>query len=290
MRTAYVRAALTALLVWSGIVVAAPAGAEPATELAGIKTAAVVPEGDAWDRIPTDLEYDPFFDEEFELDTTEVFDPFERTNRVILGFNRGVDFVLLDPLTRGYQIVVPGPARNAVRRVFLNLDSPSVFVNQLLQLRFRDAGETVGRFLLNTSIGAGGLFDVAIEAGWERKPADFGQTLARVGVGAGPYLMLPVLGPNTLRDGFGDIVDRMMQPMTYLIGPAPSLMIGGGTGFTLRESKVDALRALEESSVDYYAALRSAYMQNRAAQIWGSDGTGALAVGGVEAAAEIAKP
>lgn len=270
-------AATLAVLLLAVAASAEPAPA-PAAELqpAFATAAASIPEGDAWDRIPTSLEYDPFFEDEFEFDVPEIYDPFEPTNRVVLMFNRGVDTVVLDPLTRGYRFVVPEPARDAIRRVFQNLNSPSILVNQVLQLRFRDAGETFGRFVLNSSIGWGGLFDVALEAGWERQEADFGQTLALVGVGPGPYLVLPILGPNTVRDGVGDIVDRAMQPLTYLIGPTPSLVIGTGSGFTTRAAKAEALNALKESSVDYYAALRSAYLQNRAAQIWGSDGAGAL--------------
>ena len=121
--------------------------------------------------------------------------------------------------------------------------------------------------MLNSTVGIGGLFDVGVEAGWEYHAADFGQTLARVGVVSGPYLVVPVLGPNTLRDGLGDLVDILFQPLTYLVGPAPNLFLGGGRGFAELEAKTAAMEALEGSSVDYYAALRSAYMQNRRAEV-----------------------
>jgi phospholipid-binding lipoprotein MlaA len=215
-----------------------------------------------------DDDYDALFDEEFDFGAEHSpNDPFEDTNRVFLRFNRRLDRHLLRPLTRSYQYVVPGVARRGVRRMFTNFNSPSTLVNDLLQLRFTDAGKTLGRFLLNTTLGVGGIFDVGIEAGWEHHNSDFGQTLARLGVGSGPYLVLPILGPNTVRDGFGGLVDLFFQPLTYLIGPTPNVWIGTGDGFTRLEASGRSIRALEESSVDYYAALRSAYLQSRAAHV-----------------------
>ena len=113
----------------------------------------------------------------------------------------------------------------------------------------------------------GGLFDAAAEAGLEIGDEDFGQTLAKAGVGSGPYIMVPVFGPNTLRDGVGGIVDLAFDPATYLLGPIQGLFISGPRGFALREEFADDLAALEESSVDYYAAMRSAYLQTREAKI-----------------------
>jgi len=219
-------------------------------------------------RTVEDAEYDALLDEEFDFgDDLSANDPFEGTNRAFLKFNRGIDRYFLSPITRGYRFVVPEVARRGLRRMFINLNSPSILVNELLQLRFKDAGQTFGRLLLNTSLGLGGIFDVGVEAGWEHQDADFGQTLARMGVGSGPYLVLPVLGPNTVRDGLGDIVDVLFQPLTYLIGPTPNIWIGTGSGFTKLDANGPAMHALEESSVDYYAALRSAYLQARAAHV-----------------------
>jgi len=215
-----------------------------------------------------DLEADAFFDDEFDFgDEVSPNDPFERTNRSVLTFNRGLSRRVFDPMVRGYRFVVPKPARQGIRRVFTNFRTPSTLVNDLLQLRFRDAARTLGRFILNTTIGYAGIFDVAIEAGWEHHESDFGQTLGRMGVGSGPYLMLPVFGPNTVRDGFGGVVDLFFQPLTYLIGPVQNIMIGAGSSFTTLDARDTAIKALEESSVDYYAALRSAYLQSRAAHI-----------------------
>ena len=141
-------------------------------------------------------------------------------------------------------------------------------MNNLLQLRFRDAAETIGRFALNTTLGVGGLLDPAVEAGWEYRSADFGETLAFMGVGSGPYIIMPMLGPSTMRDGIGQVVDRVFHPLTFVIGLGPNLLImGGGEGFSMREQYLDELEALEESSIDYYAVLRAAYFQQRDKQL-----------------------
>ena len=215
-----------------------------------------------------DPEYDELFDEAFGLgEEAEPNDPFERTNRALLSFNRGLDRRVFDPMIRGYQFAVPSSTRRGIQRAFTNLKAPSTLVNDLLQLRFKDSATTFGRFVLNSTIGFGGIFDVAIEAGWEHHESDFGQTLGRLGVGAGPYLMVPVFGPNTFRDGFGGIVDLFFQPLTYLIGPVQNILLGVGSGFSTLDARGGAIKALEESSVDFYAALRSAYLQSRAAHI-----------------------
>jgi phospholipid-binding lipoprotein MlaA len=215
-----------------------------------------------------DPEYDDLFEDEFEFgEEAGPNDPFEGSNRALLTFNRGLSRHVFDPLIRGYRFVLPKPARQGVHRAFVNLKAPSTLVNDLLQLRFKDAAQTLGRFILNTTLGFGGIFDVGIEAGWEHHEADFGQTLGRLGVGAGPYLVLPIFGPNTFRDGFGGVVDLFFQPLTYLIGPVQNIVLGVGSGFTTLDARDAAMKALEDSSVDYYAALRSAYLQSRAAHI-----------------------
>jgi phospholipid-binding lipoprotein MlaA len=217
--------------------------------------------------------FDDIFDEDFDApDPMLEADPFERTNRNVFFFNQQVETVLFDPITRGYRFLVPAPARRSIRRAALNLYSPKTVVNDLLQLRFVDAAETLGRFVLNSTLGLGGLLDPAIEAGWEQHESDFGQTLAKFGVGSGPYLMIPVFGPTTVRDGFGTVVDLAFQPLTYILGPTDLLLqvyIGSGTGLTALDDAHDKLQALEDSSVDYYAALRSAYLQSRRATIHG---------------------
>jgi phospholipid-binding lipoprotein MlaA len=231
-------------------------------------------------------EADPLFDESFDEDLegapATYPDPFESTNRGVLAFNRQVDKWILDPVTRAYQFVVPKPARNAVSRFFLNLGSTKTLVNDCLQLEWTDAGVTTARLVLNTTFGVVGLFDVAAELGLEAHESDFGQTLALAGTPSGPYLMLPVLGPADLRDGFGVLVDGFFQPTYYILGPlnvtlgpvimqSPGaiLIYGGSSGLTLRDRNFAKLQDLENSSVDYYAAMRSGYYQDRVGQIWG---------------------
>jgi phospholipid-binding lipoprotein MlaA len=231
---------------------------------------------------------DPLFDADAE--PPGFPDPFEGVNRITFEFNRKVDRWVFDPITRAYRFVVPAPARRAVRRAFVNLDAPVTFVNDILQLEPRDAAVTLARFVVNTTVGIGGLFDVAGDyadlAGHE---SDFGQTLALAGMPSGPYLVIPVLGPNSARDTTGYVVDFLFRPTTYLLTPGGTVVLSGfvnpsgsgflfttifegstelAEGFATREASGEALHALEASSVDYYAALKNAYYQNRTALIW----------------------
>jgi phospholipid-binding lipoprotein MlaA len=212
-------------------------------------------------------------------------DPLEPLNRKTLVFNQGVDRFILNPITTVYRFIVPEPGRRAVRRVLANLESPATLVNDVLQLEFKDAGVTTARFLVNSTVGLAGIFDVGNEIGLPPHRSDFGQTLARAGVGSGPFLILPVLGPSTARDGAGTVVDAFLHPTLYVLGPVDQVIYssihGGSAGIALFDQQADNLQQLEESSVDYYAALRSAYYQNRIAQIRGDDvapGSVAIAV------------
>jgi phospholipid-binding lipoprotein MlaA len=247
------------------------AGLPACAELApAAQDASVIPAGGnpSSDTAIDDPGYDEFFDDDYGFGGgAEPNDPFEGTNRTLLAFNCVLSRRVFDPLVRGYRFVVPELARRGVQRVFANIKAPATLANDLLQLRFKDAAQMLGRFVLNSTLGFGGIFDVGIEAGWEYHEADFGQTLGRMGVGSGPYLVLPVFGPNTIRDGFGGVVDMFFQPLTYLIGPVQNLAIGATGGFAVLDAQDNALKALEDSSVDYYAALRSAYLQSRAAHI-----------------------
>jgi phospholipid-binding lipoprotein MlaA len=202
-----------------------------------------------------------------------VSDPLEPANRAIFGFNQQLDRWFWTPITDAYQFVTPEPVRRGVRRVFRNLNTPIFLVNNVLQLRFRDAGETLGAFALNSTLGVLGFFEPSREAGWEPHPADFGQTLGLAGVASGPYVVVPILGPTTVRDGFGSAVDRFFQPLSYMLGIPTQLLWGGGAGISLREESEEALEALEESSVDFYAAMRSAYVQNREKQVTDARGS-----------------
>jgi phospholipid-binding lipoprotein MlaA len=232
---------------------------------------------------------DPLFDEDRDEGDAGYPDPLEPINRYTFRFNRQVDRWVFEPVTRFYRFLVPAPARRAVRRVFVNLDAPVTIVNDVLQLEPRDAAVTAVRFVINTTAGIGGLFDVAADfADLEGHESDFGQTLALSGVPTGPYLIVPILGPNSTRDATGYLVDILFRPTTYLLTPGGTVFISGfvnpgsellfttllegstelAEGIATREASGQALAALEASSVDYYAALRNAYYQNRMSIIW----------------------
>ncbi len=212
------------------------------------------------------------FDAELKGESGYFPDPVERQNRAIFRFNCKVDDWILDPVARTYAFAVPNPVRAAMRRFFDNLNSPVVMVNDLLQREGKDAGITTARFALNTTVGIGGLFDPATAVGLEGHYSDFGQTLALAGVASGPYLIVPVFGPTTMRGGVGTLVDVLFRPTTYLLGAGDqfyySTIYGGSVGVIAREQNAQAIEILKASSVDYYAALRSAYYQLRTAQIW----------------------
>jgi phospholipid-binding lipoprotein MlaA len=157
-----------------------------------------------------------------------------------------------------------------INRAFKNLGSPVILANHMLQFRVVAAATTTTRFVINSSIGLAGLFDPAANF-FEvyRIEGDFGQTLARYGSPSGPFLMLPLFGPSTMRDVFGDVVDILADPVSYVLGPYAwwTLLLGGSEGLSSRESHLADLQALEADSVDFYSALRSAYLQSRDAMV-----------------------
>lgn len=198
-----------------------------------------------------------------EADT--VYDPIEPVNRAIFFINDQIDTYLFRPLAWAYGAVTPDPVRFAVRRAFVNLGSPARFANDLLQGEVEDAGETGARFLINSSVGIAGLFDVAENIGLPHHPADFGQTLYTYGAGAGPYIMVPILGPTTLRDGAGRIVDTVFDPFSYMLNTWPEgLALDAGEGLVKREGLFVVLDDTKANSVDYYAGIQALYYQSRA--------------------------
>jgi len=218
--------------------------------------------------------FDPLFDEydeELEHIQPGFPDPAEGPNRSVHVFNGFVDKWLLDPITYAYGWITPNPLKRAIRRFFTNLGEPATTANDLLQLEWKDAGVSASRFVLNTTFGIAGFFDVAELIGLEYHRSDFGQTLALAGTPSGAYLIIPVMGPNNVRDGVGSLADITMHPLTWFLGPTNFLIYGiygGSQGLSLREENIEKLDALRDGSIDYYAALRSAYYQNRVAEIW----------------------
>lgn len=206
--------------------------------------------------------------EEFETEGEEP-DPLEPVNRPLFTFNRTLDRFLFDPVARGYAWLVPEPGRIIVRNFFSNLNLPVVLVNEALQVRPGDAGETGARFLVNSTLGIAGLFDPAGRFGFDEHHADFGQTLGMAGIGPGPYLILPVFGPSSFRDGLGTLVDGAFRLDTWLLTPGVRLLLSTGSGLARKEETLDQLEELERSSVDFYAAIRHLYMTTREATLQG---------------------
>lgn len=196
-----------------------------------------------------------------------IYDPFEDVNRGIFAFNDVFDRFLLRPIAWSYGKVMPERAKTAVRNFFRNLGSPVRFANDGLQGEASDAGYTFMRFMINTTVGVGGLFEVAEDWGFPYKPSDFGQTMHRYGVNAGPYLVVPFLGPSTARDVTGLVVDAALDPLTWLVDTKWNAAVLGGRMVTTREHLIEPLDEMEKGSLDYYAALRSAVYQDRAVEL-----------------------
>lgn len=204
--------------------------------------------------------------------TEESFnDPFEGTNRAIFNFNTQVDRIVLVPVSNAYRAVLPEPVRDSVHDFMRNLNEPIVFANDVLQARPDLAGNTLGRFLVNTTVGIGGLFDVATKIHLPYHSNDLGVTFAVWGVGDGPYLMLPVLGPSSLRDAVGEVGDAYGDPGNMIASNNhyvwASFARAGTQGIDTRSRNIETLADIERTSLDYYATIRSLYRQRRAAEI-----------------------
>jgi phospholipid-binding lipoprotein MlaA len=195
--------------------------------------------------------------------TNDPRDPLEPLNRGVYKFNDAVDTVLLKPVAEVYQGVVPPIARTGIRNVFNNLNDVIVALNNLLQGKFTEAASDVGRIAINTTAGLLGLFDVASPAGLEKHDEDFGQTLGYWGIGDGPYLVLPILGPRNLRDTGGLVVDSLTDPVTYI---DPSRDRNQAMGLRLVSRRAELLSAsqlLSVAALDEYEFVRDAYIQRR---------------------------
>ena len=187
-------------------------------------------------------------------------DPWQSTNRNIFRFNDYFDQLLVKPVARTYTLFIPRFARQGVGNFFSNIDDINVFVNNLLQLKLGDAASDSGRFLVNSTIGVVGIFDLATDFGLAKHEEDFGQTLGRWGVGSGPYVMLPVFGASNLRDSFGLVLDTLFNPIQYHEDESLKFSL-----FLLRETDSRAgLLALDDLITgDRYLFIREAYIQRR---------------------------
>ena len=200
----------------------------------------------------------------------EIYDPFEPVNRAIFSFNNVADRVVLEPVAKGYK-KLPSPIQSGISNFLSNLRAPLVVVNQLLQGQGENAIQSSGRFIINSTVGLLGIFDVAEKIGIEEKEEDFGQTLATWGVGDGFYIVLPLFGPSNMRDTSGMLITMVTDPINaYAVSEGEAWLVPMRTAANAvdqRSKIIDEVNALRDNSVDYYAAVRSSYYQNRKAAI-----------------------
>lgn len=226
----------------------------------------------------------PASDPEALAEYRAVNDPAEPFNRRAFAVHTAIDENVLIPVARGYRDYVPRPVRTGVGNVLGNLRSPVILMNDMLQGQPRRAGDTAGRFVVNSTLGLGGIVDVAKDMGVPAHNEDFGQTLAGWGVREGPYLFIPVLGPSNPRDLAGFGVDLAANPLTWLgQGAAVTALSGVRAGATVvdtREGLLDAVDGVNRTSLDPYATFRSAFRQRRAAEIANRGGPAAAPAAG----------
>ncbi|MGI9493300.1 MAG: MlaA family lipoprotein [Geminicoccaceae bacterium] len=195
-------------------------------------------------------------------------DPYENFNRGSFQFNLTLDRFLLRPVAKTYRFITPSFVRTGVSNALHNLRTPVTVANDLLQGEPRRATESVGRFMFNTLLGFGGLVDIGGMVGMpERHDEDFGQTLAIYGVGSGPYLMVPLLGPSNPRDLTGMVVDFAFDPFTFFAPTSASLSRRGADVVSFREANLETIDELERTSIDFYAATRTLSQQLRESEI-----------------------
>jgi phospholipid-binding lipoprotein MlaA len=207
----------------------------------------------------------------------EISDPFEGVNRAIFWFNDKFDIYLAEPVAEVYDFVFPELVKDSVSNFFRNIETPVYLVSDIIQGKFDQVHLHTSRFLINSTAGIGGLFDFATGLGLEHHYEDFGTALAYHGVGDGPYIVIPFLGPSNLRDGLSRIVDRSLTPTTYIISSfswhpdTEDAVLISTTGLEIiskRASLLEAVDSAKSASVDYYLFVRAAYKQSRDADIY----------------------
>ena len=218
--------------------------------------------------------------------TVERPDPLEKMNRGIFAFNEGLDRYALEPVATAWDYVLPGFVQEGIENFFQNLDMPVVLANDVLQAKPAAAFEDVARFFFNSTLGIAGIFDVATRVGIPDNDEDFGQTMGYWGVPPGPYLVVPILGPYTLRDGVGEIADSTATAYAYwnllwfdVVGLNTYETTGASIGtrgvrlLNLRAIYLEEIENSRKDAFDYYAFVRNAYLQNRQAKVLDSTDT-----------------
>jgi phospholipid-binding lipoprotein MlaA len=222
----------------------------------------------------TNVNMNDEFDDEFEVADKEVFDPLEGYNRWMTSVNDSFYTYVFDPVSHGYAFVTPKPARVGISNVFHNLKFPIRFTNNLLQFKFDSSMKELGRFMINSTLGIAGLFDVAKMGGIEPQEEDFGQTLGYYGVGTGFHVVLPFLGPSNLRDAIGLSVDSVIAPTThaslkYQIPNNTEKALGLSAIYYLNKNSLHPgeYENLKKDALDVYTFFRDSYEQKRAKDI-----------------------
>ena len=198
--------------------------------------------------------------------TGEDDDPLEGLNRYFYDLNNALDILIFRQFAEAYRVVVPDGVRRSVTNFLRFIRTPVILANDLLQGDLKRAEITTSRFIVNAAIGFG-FFDVASDSGLPYHEEDFGQTLAVWGVDSGPFLVLPLLGPTTVRDGAGSGVDILLDPLTYVLTTPQSIGRFGVTALDARERNLDTLDEIRRDALDEYARVRSLWLQNRREQI-----------------------
>lgn len=207
-------------------------------------------------------------DSEEEGDIDKIADPLEPLNRVFFHFNDKLYFWLLKPVAQGYSYIVPEGARISMKNVFNNISTPVRLVNNLLQLKIREAGNELLRFGINSTFGMLGLYDVARgEMGISMQDEDFGQTLGVWGFGAGIYINWPVLGPSSLRDSIGYGGDYFLDPLNYIKPSIGRMAVRAGEGINRTSLSIGDYEEVKQDALDPYSAIRDVYYQYRKSRI-----------------------
>lgn len=190
-------------------------------------------------------------------------DPLEGMNRTVYKFNDVIDKVALKPVAKGYQAITPAPVQTGVNNFFKNIFDVVTLVNELFQFKFKQAANTTGRIALNTTVGILGFFDIHSKTGGVRTREDFGQTLGYYGLGSGAYLVLPLLGPSSTRDGIGFATDAFFfNPIGYINDDPARWALIGAAVIDKRAELIDDID-IRDRAFDPYAFMRDTYMQNR---------------------------
>jgi len=198
-----------------------------------------------------------------EFDDSGPNDPWEGFNRKIFSFNEKADIYFLRPVAVGWDFIMPDLVQTAIRNIFSNIRFPIIFVNDVLQAKPIQASEDLGRFLVNTTVGIGGIWDPAKEIGLVGNNEDFGQTLGYWGVSPGPFLVLPLLGPSSPRDSVGLAADSATMPYPYFVAWFVSAAITATNVVNTRAEYIEEIDEERRTALDFYSFQRNAYVSYR---------------------------